>query len=88
VRVQDAVARFGGDEFVVILADYDDAGFTQEIISRISSAVGALLPLGPASSVRIGVSIGSALIDAYASFSEALEHADADAYRIKEEHRT
>jgi diguanylate cyclase (GGDEF)-like protein len=88
VRVQDAVARFGGDEFVVILADCDDAGFTQEIISRISSAVGALLPLGPASSVRIGVSIGSALIDAYASFSEALEHADADAYRIKEEHRT
>jgi diguanylate cyclase (GGDEF)-like protein len=86
VRAQDAVARFGGDEFVVILADCDDAGPTQEIISRISSAVGALLPLGPASSVRIGVSIGSALIDACASFSEALEHADADAYRIKEEH--
>jgi diguanylate cyclase (GGDEF)-like protein len=86
VRAQDAVARFGGDEFVVVLADCRDAVLTEYIVSRISSAVGSIRPLGEQSDTRIDVSIGSALLDERAPFFEALKHADADAYRVKAEH--
>jgi diguanylate cyclase (GGDEF)-like protein len=87
VRVQDAVARFGGDEFVIYLAGENDAAIALNVVSRISSAVGLLLPLGPGRNVRIGVSIGSALVGGGVAFADALRFADADAYRIKAEHR-
>ena len=86
VRAQDATARFGGDEFVVVLADCDDAAITNGVLARITSAIGSLLPLGAESEVRIGVSIGCAHISDYESFSAALERADAGAYRMKQLH--
>lgn len=87
VRAQDAVARFGGDEFVVYLAGEDSAANARNIVSRISSAVGFLLPLGPESNVRIGASIGVAPVGEDTPLAEALKLADGDAYRIKAEHR-
>jgi diguanylate cyclase (GGDEF)-like protein len=86
VRAQDAVARFGGDEFVVMIAQTESAAVPREIIRRITSAVGFLLPLGPSSDTRIGVSIGCAMLADYTTFAEALKHADADAYRVKADH--
>ncbi len=86
VREQDAVSRFGGDEFVVVLNGISDAALTTDVVARISSAVGFLVPLGAKSEARIGVSIGSATFGAGVTFSEALELADADAYRVKAEH--
>jgi two-component system, sensor histidine kinase LadS len=86
VREQDAVARFGGDEFVVVLTGCADGAVADEIISRISSAVGFLLPLGADSGTRIGVSIGRAVLDENVPFAEALKVADAAAYRVKAEH--
>jgi diguanylate cyclase (GGDEF)-like protein len=86
VREQDAVARFGGDEFVVVLAACDDNATVENIASRISSAVGFLLPLGPESDTRIGASIGSAVLTDRVTFAEALKAADLGAYRVKAEH--
>jgi len=86
VREEDAVSRFGGDEFVVVLNGLSDGALTSDVIARISSAVGFLLPLGATSAVRIGVSIGSATFGAGVAFGEALESADADAYRVKADH--
>ena len=86
VREEDAVARFGGDEFVVVLLDcYDDA-LIKDVIARVSAAVSALTPLGVHSATRIGVSIGTAPFIEHARYREALMNADADTYRIKAEH--
>ena len=87
VREQDAVSRFGGDEFVVVmLGTNSDSAAIADIVARISSAVGFLLPLGAESETRIGISVGLAPIAPDIPFSEALRAADADTYRIKAEH--
>jgi diguanylate cyclase (GGDEF)-like protein len=87
VREQDAVSRFGGDEFVVVvLGSQSDSAAIADIVARISSAVGFLLPLGAESDTRIGISIGLAAVTPDLPFSEALKAADADTYRIKADH--
>jgi diguanylate cyclase (GGDEF)-like protein len=61
VRARDCVARFGGDEFVVIAsgADGDEAA---RLAERVRRSVGAL-PLGArGESVRITVSVGAATL--------------------------
>ncbi|MBD5654387.1 MAG: diguanylate cyclase, partial [Candidatus Eremiobacteraeota bacterium] len=83
VREQDVVARLGGDEFVAVLSGEHDAAIADDIVSRISSAVDFLLPLGADSAIRIGASIGRAIVDETTPFADALNAADADAYRIK-----
>jgi len=86
VRAQDATARFGGDEFVVVLADCDDAAIARSIVSRITSTIGSFVPIEARGDLRIGVSIGSAHVGEHGSFPAALECADADAYRMKQRH--
>jgi diguanylate cyclase (GGDEF)-like protein len=86
VRAQDATARFGGDEFVVVLADCDDSEITQSVVTRITSAIRSLAPLGAENGISIGASIGCAHIDESGSFAGALECADADAYKMKQLH--
>jgi diguanylate cyclase (GGDEF)-like protein len=87
VRSKDVVARFGGDEFVVFLAECDDLTIVRQIVSSITSAVTSLRPLGAQSATRIGVSIGTQYLSEMKFFAEALSKADADAYRVKAEHR-
>ena len=86
VRDQDAVSRFGGDEYVVVLKGSTDEAVVDDVIARISSAVGFLQPLGAKSDLRVSLSIGRAPLLAGASISDALKVADADTYRVKAEH--
>jgi diguanylate cyclase (GGDEF)-like protein/PAS domain S-box-containing protein len=59
VRPEDTVARFGGDEFLV-LSEVDDPTEAEAIVARIHSAVSAPMQIGPLT-LQVGVSIGAAI---------------------------
>ncbi len=57
VRDTDTFARFGGDEFVIVLADLDKNESTDEIVGRILTAVSASVPIGE-EKVDVTASVG------------------------------
>jgi diguanylate cyclase (GGDEF)-like protein len=79
-RSTDFVARYGGDEFVMLLPDAGRAG-ADLVVSRIREAVNTSPP-GP---VPFSVSVGAALIDPQRpeTFVEVMARADAEMYRDK-----
>ena len=70
VRASDCVARFGGDEFVVILKDADRAG-AQIVMNRLRYAL-EQAPLPTAPELRVTVSVGVALFGEDGTTSEGL----------------
>ena len=88
VREGDAVARVGGDEFVLAFAGKQmPCEIAAAMRARIRAAVAALEPLGPREGLRIGASVGVGSVIDHASLDDALRAADADAYREKFEQR-
>jgi diguanylate cyclase (GGDEF)-like protein len=90
-RPWDLVGRFGGEEFVVLLAEVDLAT-AAEIAERIRGQVAAIrCPLdlaGPeGGAVSVTVSVGAAVCAPAAGLPDALEAADAALYRAKAEGR-
>jgi diguanylate cyclase (GGDEF)-like protein len=81
LRIVDVVARYGGDEFVVILPE-TNAENTGFVAKRLQAALKAGLPAvaGPA------VSIGCATLQPGMSADSLLELADQDMYRQKAHH--
>ncbi|GGZ03717.1 DUF484 family protein [Pseudoduganella plicata] len=89
LRVSDALARFGGEEFVVLLidADLDSAAFVAE---RIRASIAASM-IGIAQGVQLSItgSIGVACLDkagegtAEAAALELVAHADEALYLAK-----
>jgi diguanylate cyclase (GGDEF)-like protein len=79
-RRSDVVARHGGDEFVVLLADVD-----AETAARIAARIRRSLREQPPGPVPFTVSIGVALADPAApqSLEALLRAADAEMYREK-----
>ena len=62
VRESDTVARFGGDEFAVLLEDVVDGGYAAEVAERIAAAVAAPVNLSGYevfTSASIGIALGT-----------------------------
>jgi diguanylate cyclase (GGDEF)-like protein/PAS domain S-box-containing protein len=86
VRQSDTVARIGGDEFTVILADIAAPEDAQAVAAKIAAAVAAPFLLDKRSrQVNIGTSIGIAIFPNDARDADALVRvADAAMYREKQ----
>ncbi len=84
VRESDTVARFGGDEFMVLLTDLKAASEAAEIADKIIHTVSRPLRIGK-EECQVGVSIGiSVFPDDGDTVEELVRHADAAMYRAKE----
>jgi diguanylate cyclase (GGDEF)-like protein len=88
VRATDVVARQGGDEFLLLLADLDDAEAARQAavatFDRIRAALDEPFRLDGAE-LAIGVSMGVSVFPEDAADAETLHrHADASMYRAKQ----
>lgn len=85
VRASDTIARFGGDEFVIIMPDVDDKTSVGVVCKKLVAAIRTPFDLA-GQETKIGASIGIALYPDHAATSEILlEMADKAMYRLKNE---
>ncbi|HEY0393516.1 MAG TPA: diguanylate cyclase [Candidatus Elarobacter sp.] len=82
VRGGDVLARIGGDEFALLLANcrIDDA---RRVAEKLRAAVGAYRIEHEGESLGIGVSIGLAAVESETAVSQVLADADAACYQAK-----
>lgn len=86
VRGTDCVARFGGDEFVVVLRDADRAG-AQIVANRLREILSAHeLPVAPGFSLEVSVGVAISGEDGSTS-EELLAAADEAMYAEKRSHK-
>ena len=83
IRPEDTLARFGGDEFVVLAEEVDSPRHAVTIAERLIEAMSEPISIA-GRQVYTGVSIGIALSgDALTNPNEMLRNADAALYRAK-----
>ena len=81
VREHDLVARFGGEEFVLLLADITpgDAELIAQRIQRDLRSRNTVLPSGP----KLTMSFGISFITKSFQFEQAMKEADQLLYQAK-----
>lgn len=86
LREADLVARWAGDEFLVLLDGLEQVESAQRVVDKLrASFAEPLHSLPPASSRDLGVSIGMAVYPAHGTDVNTLvQHADAAMYREKQ----
>jgi diguanylate cyclase (GGDEF)-like protein len=83
VRPGDTLARFAGDEFVILCEDIDDAAEVEPVASRIDHALSEPFVLS-AATVRISASIGVAFAGRGVEVpAQVLQEADTAMYQAK-----
>lgn len=86
VRATDTVARFGGDEFVVLLEDVSSGDDVEMLVGRIKTAFQANCEVDGVG-VPATLSIGRAVHPGNGDTPDALlEYADQAMYRVKRQH--
>jgi diguanylate cyclase (GGDEF)-like protein/PAS domain S-box-containing protein len=87
VRPQDVVARFGGDEFTVLLDDIGTVGAAITIAQRITETLRVPLAF-EGRDIVLSASVGIAMSSAADSASDLLRHADLAMYVAKDRGRS
>ncbi len=83
VRDEDFVARFGGDEFVVLVTGIEKHSDLLYIIQRMQSSINSVFELD-GHAVRVSASVGIATFpDSGSDAEELLKNADAAMYQAK-----
>ncbi|HMV16989.1 MAG TPA: GGDEF domain-containing protein [Zoogloea sp.] len=83
VRGEDVVARYGGDEFAILLHDAGDEAMLKRLTANIERSIALPIPVGTGQ-VQIGCSIGVAIYPDHGRDPlTLLAHADRQMYRIK-----
>ena len=81
IRDEDTVARYGGDEFVVVCT-LTDAGQFEPLLHRIEMVCSAPIPMG-SEVASLGASVGGVLVGRDETPAESLQRADEAMYQKK-----
>lgn len=87
LRSTDRIARFGGEEFLLLLPNTTEAGLAVLAAERFRRAVEEYPWTDLAADLKVSCSIGLTMSRAGESAAEMLERADAALYRAKSEGR-
>ncbi len=83
IRAEDIIARFGGDEFVVVITEFDDVSMVDEVVHRMLNRVREPATVGGII-VRPSATAGIAVFPKSGSTPEdLLKNADAAMYEAK-----
>lgn len=82
-RDSDVVARYGGDEFVMVCEGVQRDEEARCLAERLISIVGAPIEISGADPVSVGISLGVAIAGLDDAPTTLLERADAALYRAK-----
>ncbi|MBC7093798.1 diguanylate cyclase, partial [Candidatus Bipolaricaulota bacterium] len=85
VRASDYVVRYGGEEFVVVLPETDEAG-AEEAMARVTQAL-AGMPEEPRATLSLGAAVWRPGEAPAASVEDLLRRADEMLYTMKRRHR-
>ncbi|MBU6460417.1 MAG: sensor domain-containing diguanylate cyclase [Proteobacteria bacterium] len=86
IRESDTIARFGGDEFIIILNNTQGEIYVKEVAEKLKSIICEPIHLGQ-NIININVSIGISLYPEHDISGKGLQHkADLAMYRAKRAH--